>query len=177
MRRRQDFLQRECAAGRPCLRKCAAGKIFLTESWWVLCPVDVVYKSLFTNHRSEFSFFKGGPELLEKEIHEILGSKREDRFLDPFFGSGTKYQFGLFFRTCFASAISKAPRDMQKFPHKCQKIARCWERAVYGSRSPIASHLAHPLRNDKVSRGSTWKKVGRMRLILSHSASGGSQKP
>jgi len=28
---------------------------------------------------------KGGTEPLEKEIHEILGSKREDRFLDPFF--------------------------------------------------------------------------------------------
>jgi len=29
--------------------------------------------------------FKGGPEPLEKEIHEILGSKCEDRFSDPFF--------------------------------------------------------------------------------------------
>jgi len=29
--------------------------------------------------------FKGGPEPLEKEINEILGSKREDRFPDPFF--------------------------------------------------------------------------------------------
>ena len=29
--------------------------------------------------------FKGGPEPLEKEIHKILGSKREDRFSDPFF--------------------------------------------------------------------------------------------
>ena len=28
---------------------------------------------------------KGGPEPLEKEIHEILGSKCEDRFSDPFF--------------------------------------------------------------------------------------------
>jgi len=28
---------------------------------------------------------KGGPEPLEKEIHEILGSKREDRFSNPFF--------------------------------------------------------------------------------------------
>ena len=27
---------------------------------------------------------KGGPEPLQKEIHEILGSKREDRFSDPF---------------------------------------------------------------------------------------------
>jgi len=28
--------------------------------------------------------FKGGPEPLEKEIHKILGSKREDRFSDHF---------------------------------------------------------------------------------------------
>jgi len=28
--------------------------------------------------------FKGGPEPLEKEIHKMLGSKREDRFSDPF---------------------------------------------------------------------------------------------
>jgi len=30
------------------------------------------------------AIFKGGPESLEKEIHKILGSKREDRFCDPF---------------------------------------------------------------------------------------------
>jgi len=33
----------------------------------------------------------------------------------------------------------KAPRDMRKFPQKCQKIAGCSECAVYGSRPPIAS--------------------------------------
>ena len=40
---------------------------------------------------------KGGPEPLENEINEILGSKREDRLSDPFFRSGTKYLFGSFF--------------------------------------------------------------------------------
>jgi len=30
-------------------------------------------------------FVRGGPEPLEKECHEILTSKREDRFSDPFF--------------------------------------------------------------------------------------------
>jgi len=30
-------------------------------------------------------FIKGGPEPLEKKIHEILGSKCEDWFSDPFF--------------------------------------------------------------------------------------------
>jgi len=29
--------------------------------------------------------FKGGPEPVEEEINEILGSKREDRLSDPFF--------------------------------------------------------------------------------------------
>ena len=28
---------------------------------------------------------KGGPEPLEKESHEFLGSKRDDRFSNPFF--------------------------------------------------------------------------------------------
>jgi len=29
--------------------------------------------------------FKGGPEPLDKDTNEILGSKREDRLSDPFF--------------------------------------------------------------------------------------------
>ena len=33
----------------------------------------------------------------------------------------------------------KAPQDMRKFPQKYQKIAGCWECAVYGSLPPIAS--------------------------------------
>jgi len=41
--------------------------------------------------------FKGGPEPLEKKIKKILGSKREDRFSDPFFRSDTKYLLGSFF--------------------------------------------------------------------------------
>ena len=68
---------KECATDKTYVRKCAAGNILLTESWWVLCPLDaerdhVVYwktkrktnddlqyavcKSFFSNHRSE-SFF------------------------------------------------------------------------------------------------------------------------
>jgi len=30
-------------------------------------------------------YFKGGPEPLEKESPEFLGSKRDDRFSNPFF--------------------------------------------------------------------------------------------
>jgi len=52
---------------------------------------------------------KGGPEPLEKEINEILGSKREDRLLDPFL-NWYKKPLLFVFRACFASAISVRPR-------------------------------------------------------------------
>jgi len=69
--------------------------------------------------------FKGGPEPLEKEIHEILVSKCEDQFSDPFFDSvqnTSLVRFSYLLRLC---NFCKAPRDMQKFPQKCQKIAGC----------------------------------------------------
>ena len=68
---------------------------------------------------------KGGPEPLEKEIHEILGSKREDRFSDLFFDwvqNISLVRFSYLLRLC---NFCKAPRDMRKFPQKCQKIAGC----------------------------------------------------
>jgi len=37
------------------------------------------------------------------------------------------------------SMFCNAPRDMRKFPQKYQKIAGCWESAVYGYRPPINS--------------------------------------
>jgi len=67
--------------------------------------------------------FKGGPEPLEKEINEILGSKREDRLLDPFFEvvqNTTLVRFSYLLRLC---NFCKAPRDMRKFLQKCQKVA------------------------------------------------------
>ena len=73
---------------------------------------------------------KGGPEPLEKEINEISGSKREDRLLDPFFEvvqNSTLVRFSYLLRLC---NFCKAPRDMRKFPQKCQKIAGCWESTV-----------------------------------------------
>ena len=54
-----------------------------------------ISKSVYSNCSS--CYFEGGPEPLEKEIHEILGSKREDRFSNPFFGTGTKNMSGSFF--------------------------------------------------------------------------------
>jgi len=72
-----------------------------------------------------FGQLKGGPEPLEKEIHKIFGSKREDRFSDPFLKL-VKKNSGSFFRTCFITVIYvKDPRTLRKFPQKCQKIAGC----------------------------------------------------
>jgi len=70
-------------------------------------------------------YLKGGPEPLEKEINEMLGSKREDRFSDPFFElvqNTTMVHCSYLLRLC---NFCKAPRDMRKFPQKCQKIAGC----------------------------------------------------
>jgi len=69
---------------------------------------------------------KGGPEPLEKEINEILGSKREDQLSDPFFevvqNTALYVRFSYLLRLC---NFCKAPRDMRKFPQMCQKIAGC----------------------------------------------------
>jgi len=54
-------------------------------------------RELVTSYQFFTLNLKGGPEPLENEINKILGSKREDRFLDNFFRSGTKYLFGPFF--------------------------------------------------------------------------------
>jgi len=44
---------------------------------------------------------KGGPEPLEKESHEFLGSKRDDRFSNPFFEMVPKTCQGSFFVPAF----------------------------------------------------------------------------
>jgi len=44
-----------------------------------------------------FVFIKSGPELLEKESHELLGWKRDDRFSNPFFEMVPKTCQGWFF--------------------------------------------------------------------------------
>jgi len=69
--------------------------------------------------------FKGGPEPLEKEIHEILGSKREDRFSNLFFEVvqiTCQVHFSYLLRL---GNFCKGPRTLRKFPQKCQKIAGC----------------------------------------------------
>jgi len=43
------------------------------------------------------NWLKGGPEPLEKESHEFLGSKRDDRCFNPFFEMVPKTCQGSFF--------------------------------------------------------------------------------
>ena len=82
--------------------------------------------TVFFNLRADLRvLLKGGPEPLEKEIHEILGSKREDRFSDPFFDWVQHTSLVRFLYLLRLSNFCKAPRDMRKFPQKCQKIAGC----------------------------------------------------
>jgi len=70
---------------------------------------------------------KGGPEPLEleKEIHEILDSKREDRFSNPFFGLVPKTFQAHFSYQLWLDNFCKGPRTLRKIPQKCQKIAGC----------------------------------------------------
>jgi len=80
-----------------------------------------------------------GPEPLENKINKILGSKREDPSSDHFSDLVQNICLVRFSYLLHLSIFCKAPRDMRKFPHKCQKIAGCWERAVYGSQPLIVS--------------------------------------
>jgi len=66
-------------------------------------PGPLNYNTLATvlvNMSTRGVHVKGGPEPLEKEIHDILGSKREDRFSNPFFELVQK-TCQVIFRTCF----------------------------------------------------------------------------
>jgi len=68
---------------------------------------------------------KGGPEPLENENNKILCSKREDRFSGHFSDLVQNICSVRFSYLLRPSIVCKAPRDMRKFPQKCQKIAGC----------------------------------------------------
>jgi len=71
------------------------------------------------------------PKSLQKQIHEILCSKRQDRFSETDFDLVQNTSLFVF-HTCFTIAILVRPlRDMRKLPQKCQKIAGCSECAGY----------------------------------------------
>jgi len=89
-------------------------------------PVHTQWASLIVNVVGESSSramlggrIKGGLEPLEKEIHEILGSKLEDRFSNPFFDLVQKTRQVLL----RLGNLCKGPRTLQTFPQKCQKMA------------------------------------------------------
>jgi len=56
-----------------------APHFFVSTIHQVLGPSPCILEFALRN-----DLFKGGPEPLEKEIHEILGSKRHDRFSNHF---------------------------------------------------------------------------------------------
>ena len=67
----------------------------------------------------------------QSNTHEILCSKREDRFSNPFFELVQKmcqFDFSYLLRL---GIFCKGPRTLRKFPQKCQKIAGCWGCAVH----------------------------------------------
>jgi len=70
-------------------------------------------------------FIKGGPESLEKEIHEILGLQREDRFSNLFLKMVQNTCQVCFSYLLRCGNLCKGPWTLRKFPQKCQKIAGC----------------------------------------------------
>jgi len=82
---------------------------------------------------------KNGPELLEKESHEFLGSKRDDRFCNPFCEMVPKICQGRFSYLLWHDNFCKGPQKLRKIPQKCQKIAGCRESAFQCSRPLITS--------------------------------------
>jgi len=71
------FCGNRCAAGKTYETKCVASKIFLTESWCVVCPVEVVSNLLLTNHKRRILFISFIEFILKYAL--ILG-RPEDVF-------------------------------------------------------------------------------------------------
>jgi len=81
---------------------------------------------------------KGGPEPLEKEIHEILGSKREVRFSNPFFELVQK-TCQAHFRTCFGLVISVRARGHCESPAEVTEDSWVLRARHLCTQPPIAS--------------------------------------
>ena len=97
---------------RPCGKKKICTHLKYIHTTVVISPTQ----SLDTPRQ-----LKGGPEPLKKEINEILDSKREDRFSNPFFElvqNTTSVRFSYLLRLC---DFCKAPRDMRKFHRSARR--------------------------------------------------------
>jgi len=64
---------------------------------WVGGYVHILSREEPTTRKKRKTTFKGGPEPLETKSHEFLGSKRDDRFSNPFFEMVPKICQGSFF--------------------------------------------------------------------------------
>jgi len=87
-------------------------------------PPMYIRKNSISVPRGVFKKLKCGPEL-EKEIHEILGSKCEDGFSNPFCELILKTCWARFPYLLWHGNLCKGPRILRKFPQKFQKIAGC----------------------------------------------------
>jgi len=122
--------------------------------WLFQRPVWFVWNFGISGHPEIFWFVTYESKYLNLNRHlqvrkrskGDLGSKREDRLSDPF----ELVQNNSLDRFSYLLRLSNFPRDMRKFLQKCQKIAGCWERAVYVRNLRSSRHLAHPLRNGMV---------------------------
>ena len=72
---------------------------FVFVLWHLICSNiwNLTEWRIIHQFRGFRSTLKGGPEPLEKESHEFLGSKRDDRFSNPFFEMVPKTCQGSFF--------------------------------------------------------------------------------
>jgi len=140
-----------------CVSKCAVlwdlDKWIAGPKWLAVMHVPVIYVcgisigrilwnlDKWTANPKCWSDFRlqGAPQPLEKEIDETLDSKREDRFSNPFFELVQKTCQVRFWYLLRHGIACKGPRTLRRFPHRCQKIARCQECAVNGFRPLIAS--------------------------------------
>jgi len=102
---------------------------FQNQTWDVQCQV------------------KGGPQPLDKEIHEIFDSKRENRFSNPFFELVPQMCQVRFSYLLPHGNSCKAPRTPCQ---KCQKITGCWGPAVYVRNLWSSRNLGLPLLKDPV---------------------------
>jgi len=106
----ERMLRDDIFAKNGCNKPCSCGKKSSINERTYSVNFQIVFQSVLGTWREHVPgwcvkmFIKGGPEPLEKDIHKILDSKREDRFSDPFLKLVQKFS-GSFFRTCFITVI------------------------------------------------------------------------
>jgi len=93
--------------------------IFILFFWSDACFLILNITSL-----PDTVYLKNGPEPLEKEIHEILGSKREDRFSNPFFELVHKMCQVHFSYLLRLGNFCKGPADTAKVPAEVPEDSR-----------------------------------------------------